>query len=398
MNIANRVEDLSKAARDLRDQLMTPTFHLPTVSIVIVNYNYGRYITEAVQSVFAQTYANVECIIVDNASTDESPTVIAGLQERYPEVAVVFRAANDGQTAASLDGLARSTGQYVIFLDADDVLLPRAVETHIYVHLSSRLHVGFTAGDMLQARNGDIVVATGEAMNTYLRSGRGKRTNIWRPYRAEPGWPPQHIGENLSQKARYVPPLCTSWIWTPTSGLCYRRDALALFADNPNLPKLWTATDMYFAHGLGGWCGSILIDEPVFIYRLHGSNIFSQTAQLHHTLNYQPGGSGDYNDKAIAVIVDQLVSHSERFSQNLLLRLHLIALLFGLSVGEADPDLPQWAKRSCVAYRLVMHAERFAANMGPRLTYLLMAIFGVPWSVIWDCRRKIARAQKRPRL
>lgn len=396
MNIANRVEDLSKT-KDLRAQLMTPTFHLPTVSVVVVNYNYGRYLAESVESVFAQTYANVECIIVDNASTDESPTVIAELQQRYPGIVVVWRTANDGQTAASLDGFARATGQYVIFLDADDVLLPRALETHIYVHLSSRLHVGFTAGDMLQARNGDIVVATGEAMNTYIRSGRGIRTNIWRPYRAEPGWPPAHMGEDLSRKARYVPPLCMHWIWAPTSGLCYRRDALALFADNPRLPKLWTATDMYFALGLGGWCGSILIDEPVFIYRLHGSNIFSQMAQLHHTLNYQPGGSGDYNDKAIALIVDQLIGHSERFSQNLMLKLHLVIMLFGLSGPEADPELPQWARRSSAAYRLVMHAEHFAQNVGPRLTYLLMTIFGVPLNVIWDCRKKIARARKRDR-
>lgn len=314
MNFANRAETLANATAAHRDQLMTPSFHLPLVSIIIVNYNYGRYLTEAVNSVFAQSYANVECIVVDNASTDKSATVLATLCERYPQLVAIRRPTNEGQTAASLDGFVQSTGQYVIFLDADDVLLPRGVETHIYVHLSSRLHVGFTAGDMLQARNGDVVVATGEAMNVYIRSGRGRRTNIWRPFRAEPGWPPAHMGD-LSQKALYVPPLCTSWVWTPTSGLCYRRDALALFCDNPNLRKLWTATDMYFAHGLGGWCGSILIDEPVFIYRLHGSNIFSQTAQLHHTLNYQPGGSGDYNDKAIALIVDQLISHSERFSQ-----------------------------------------------------------------------------------
>ncbi len=394
MNISSPAESLSKIGTSLRDRALPPNFHLPLVSVIIVNYNYGRYLEEAVESVFAQTYSNLECFIVDNASTDETPAALAAIGEHYPQVTIVKRTANEGQTAASLDGFARSSGQYVIFLDADDILLPLCVETHIYVHLSSRVHIGFTAGDMLQARNGDIVISTGEAMNRYIRSGRGRRPNFWRPYRAQPGWPPAHIGENLSAKALYVPPLCTSWIWTPTSGLCYRRDAIALFADNEHLPKLWTAMDMYFAHGIGGWCGSALIDEPLFIYRLHGSNIFSQTAQLNHTLNYQQGGSGDYNDEAKALIVDQLISRSERFSQNLLFKLHLIALLFGLNGKEADQNLPRWARRSRTAYRLVVHYDSFVAQFGRLTTRLLMLLFGVPLPVIWRCGRAGAESAR----
>ena len=53
-----------------------PAPALPLVSVVIVNYNYGRFLEDAVESVRGQTYPNVECIIVDNASTDESGSVI----------------------------------------------------------------------------------------------------------------------------------------------------------------------------------------------------------------------------------------------------------------------------------------------------------------------------------
>lgn len=394
MNISGPTETFTTGAK-MRDH----AFRLPLVSVVIVNCNYGRFLEEAVDSVFAQTYTAIECIIVDNASTDETPAILSAIHERYPQVVIIKRDANNGQTAASLDGFAQSSGQYVIFLDADDVLLPLCIETHIYVHLSSRIHVGFTAGDMLQALNGNIVVATGEAMNGYLRSGRGQRPNLWRPYRGVPGWPPAHIGENLSAKARHVSPLCIRWIWTPTSGLCYRRDALLQFTDNKNLRYLWTGTDMYFAHGIGGWCGSILVDEPVFIYRLHGANIFSQVAQLHHVLNYEPGGPGDYNDRAKALIIDQLVSHCERFSQNLLFKLHLIALLIGLNGKEAGPDLPRWAKRSSVAHRLVMHYEHFAARFGHLTTQLIMLLCRVPLPVIWRCGRgntKPARDAQKP--
>ncbi len=54
---------------------------LPLVSVVVINFNYGRFLRAAVDSVFGQTYPNVECIVVDNGSTDESGAV---LQARFP--------------------------------------------------------------------------------------------------------------------------------------------------------------------------------------------------------------------------------------------------------------------------------------------------------------------------
>ena len=85
------------------------------------------------------------------------------------DVTIVRRPGNDGQTPASLDGLARAMGAYVIFVDADDLLLPRCVEAHVYAHLSLRAHVGFTSGDMLQVADGQVVVAGGEDFNGYIR-------------------------------------------------------------------------------------------------------------------------------------------------------------------------------------------------------------------------------------
>ena len=56
-----------------------PRTELPLVTVVVVNYNYGRFLRDAVESVFGQTYPNVECIVVDNASTDVTPSVLAEL-------------------------------------------------------------------------------------------------------------------------------------------------------------------------------------------------------------------------------------------------------------------------------------------------------------------------------
>ncbi|HEV7986677.1 MAG TPA: glycosyltransferase, partial [Steroidobacteraceae bacterium] len=93
------------------------------VSVVIATYNMGRYLPQAVQSVLAQTYANVEVQIVDDGSSDDTGQVVR-LWERDERVRV-HRQSNGGQAQARNRGIALSRGPYVAFLDADDEWLPQ---------------------------------------------------------------------------------------------------------------------------------------------------------------------------------------------------------------------------------------------------------------------------------
>src|SRR5258708_24029011 len=94
------------------------------VRIVINNYNYGRYLRAAIDSAVAQTYQNVEVIAVDDGSTDGSREIIASYERR---ILPVFKP-NGGQGSALNAGFAASRGEIVMFLDADDELLPQAVD------------------------------------------------------------------------------------------------------------------------------------------------------------------------------------------------------------------------------------------------------------------------------
>lgn len=96
----------------------------PLVSIVINNYNYERFLGEAIDSALDQTYPNTEVIVVDDGSTDGSREIIEGYGER---VVAVFKS-NGGQGSAFNTGFAASRGEVVIFLDSDDVLLDDAVQ------------------------------------------------------------------------------------------------------------------------------------------------------------------------------------------------------------------------------------------------------------------------------
>jgi glycosyltransferase involved in cell wall biosynthesis len=97
------------------------------VSIVIDNYNYDRFVCAAIDSALSQSYQPVEVIVVDDGSTDQSRDLI----NRFGDQISTILQDNGGQASALNAGFARSQGEIVIFLDADDILLPHAVQTAV---------------------------------------------------------------------------------------------------------------------------------------------------------------------------------------------------------------------------------------------------------------------------
>jgi glycosyltransferase involved in cell wall biosynthesis len=96
----------------------------PLVSVIINNYNYGRFIADAIDSALAQTFRDCEVIVVDDGSQDNSREVISGFGNR---IKAVFKS-NGGQSSAFNAGFAESSGDVVCFLDSDDVFLPNKVQ------------------------------------------------------------------------------------------------------------------------------------------------------------------------------------------------------------------------------------------------------------------------------
>jgi glycosyltransferase involved in cell wall biosynthesis len=92
----------------------------PTIDVIVNNHDYGDYVGEAIDSALAQTYEDVRVVVVDDGSTDSSPAVI----ESYGSDIEAIVKENGGQASAFNAGLARSNADVIIFLDADDVLLP----------------------------------------------------------------------------------------------------------------------------------------------------------------------------------------------------------------------------------------------------------------------------------
>ncbi len=374
------------ADRGFRDESLA--LRLPLVSVIVVNHNYGRFLAASIGSVVGQTYPNIECVAVDNASTDESSSVLETLASRHDNLKVIYRSDNAGQTRAALEGLAASSGPYVIFLDADDFLLPDCVETHIFVHLSLRIHTGFTSGDMLQLANDQVVLGTEHAFNRIMQGRRGIKPRAARPYQHPYGgiWPRPDFDRGIIERIRFVG-LRKQWVWAPTSGNCFRRDALCLFADNPALQDLKTGTDLYFCLGINAVSGSVLIDKPVAVYRLHGGNIYSQRPQLNDVLCYQPGGPGDSNERARAALADHLVRCADRFIGRGRVWIEFLWLLWRLDCQNPDPCAARWARRSRTSAAIIKHYDSFSRLAGRWAVKAWLLIRMVPPKIVFGLQQ-----------
>ena len=125
----------------------------PAFSIVIPAYNYAHFLRRAVTSACTQDGADVEVLVVDDGSTDDTPAVMDKLSAEFGERLTYHRQPNQGPAAARAKGLALARHDWLVFLDADDELLPGALRVFadlIAAHPRSRVAI---AGHL--ARHGE---------------------------------------------------------------------------------------------------------------------------------------------------------------------------------------------------------------------------------------------------
>ena len=151
------------------------------VSTIIPVYNRGAMLREAVASVLAQTWRPVEIIIVDDGSIDDTPLVAEELRMRHPDVIKVIRQSNSGPGAARQAGFEVSRGEFVQFLDSDDLLLPNKFELQVN-GLKADLEAGISYGKTYTRENGARLPAPAQ------HSGERYRT-LFPALLREPLWP-----------------------------------------------------------------------------------------------------------------------------------------------------------------------------------------------------------------
>ncbi|MBC2886427.1 glycosyltransferase family 2 protein [Ochrobactrum sp. CM-21-5] len=100
---------------------------MPSIDVVIPNYNYGRYLQASATSVLSQTGVDVRLLIIDNASTDDSPAIARHIASHDPRVELRLRTQNHGPHASFNEGVDWADADYFLILCSDDILAPGAL-------------------------------------------------------------------------------------------------------------------------------------------------------------------------------------------------------------------------------------------------------------------------------
>jgi glycosyltransferase involved in cell wall biosynthesis len=212
----------------------------PLVSILINNYNYGRFLAEAIDSALQQDYPHIEIVVVDDGSTDHSRQIIAN----YGEQIIPVLKENGGQASAFNQGFAHSSGEIICFLDADDIIVPHKISTIIRIFAQHpdiewcfhRLNfVNFDTGELLGANRET------ETRLCDLRQETQRGT------------------------LKFTAP--------PTSGLCFRRSLLNRILPMPEMIRI--TSDNYLKLLAIGLSKGFYLDDPLTNLRIHGNNAYS---------------------------------------------------------------------------------------------------------------------------
>lgn len=124
----------------------------PRVSVVIPNYNCARFLPETLESVFTQTCQDIEVIVVDDGSTDGSQALL----ERYADRVRVVHQSNEGVSGARNRGIRESRGEFVAFLDADDLWRPEKLEKQLRLFANPAVGLVHCAVEYVDEQNRPI--------------------------------------------------------------------------------------------------------------------------------------------------------------------------------------------------------------------------------------------------
>ena len=205
----------------------------PLVSIIINNYNYGSYIRNAIDSALLQSYSNIEVIVVDDGSADDSQTLI---KEYDGRIKSIFKN-NGGQASAYNVGFTASNGEIVMFLDADDILHSDTIR-----HVVDR----FKDNDVVKVQfRLEIIDEKGRGSGIYIPSGRMPNGNVL---------------EILLKYGGYGSP--------PASGNVYRRTALSEIM--PIYESNWRIAADSVPSLVSPFLGKVAsVDKVLGYYRVH---------------------------------------------------------------------------------------------------------------------------------
>jgi glycosyltransferase involved in cell wall biosynthesis len=237
----------------------------PLVSILINNYNYGRFLREAIDSALNQTYPHIEVVVVDDGSTDDSQEIVKSYGDRI----VPILKENGGQASAFNAGVEHSKGELLFFLDSDDTFSSKKISKVVDLFQQVTLenpNVAICNG--LEIINDKSEPLRTEPINHSCEWKTLRRTKRVKRYQGQMLTQISTATEvySYAKKYRYVP-----FLGAPTSGVALTRSlAEQIFPLTCHLIKVRADDFLVKAASLLG--DIYFLEEALTQYRVHGNN------------------------------------------------------------------------------------------------------------------------------
>lgn len=137
----------------------------PLVTVIIASYNHARYIEGSINSVVNQTYKNIELLVIDDGSKDDSPAVLKRLQEKH-DFDLRFQA-NQGLARTLNEAIARAKGDLIVPFGSDDIMLPHRIATQVE-YMNGKPEVGICSANIETIDQDGKVMGAREQRNRNL--------------------------------------------------------------------------------------------------------------------------------------------------------------------------------------------------------------------------------------
>jgi teichuronic acid biosynthesis glycosyltransferase TuaG len=123
------------------------------ISVIMPNYNGSKYLSQAIESVINQSFVELELIIVDDCSTDDSVNILQSYALKDPRIFLYLNDTNRGVAYSRNRGISLSTGRYIAFLDSDDFWLPHKLSTQLKIFEKFNCKITYSAYEVVNGSN-----------------------------------------------------------------------------------------------------------------------------------------------------------------------------------------------------------------------------------------------------
>jgi glycosyltransferase involved in cell wall biosynthesis len=253
-----------------------PLVSPPRVNVIVTCFNYARYVVDALESVLAQTYADFDCVVVDDASTDNSFEIVEQwISSRNDNrFRLIRNERNLGQMGSLVVGLAVTEGEFVAFLDADDIWFPEFLTRHIEAHLNRAQPAGASSSDLVQIDSkGRMLVGSTMPPVFINTAGLGAEADLLESDVSSIDAAGDFV-QSKSTEVKYVFASWGRWHWSMASGMVFRRPLVEMLIPS-NTEALRLGADFYLMALGHSFAGSLVIKNALGAYRRHGKNNFS---------------------------------------------------------------------------------------------------------------------------